>query len=323
MERIGKIINSNIHLYNIAVQYYKFKAGPIVYDYPSALNMELTTLCNSKCVFCAHEHFIKSGLRKNISMPYEEALRNLDWLDKYLMGKKPKEFIPVGLGEPLLYPYLPEILNMAKTKWPNVQTTINTNCIALTPKNFTKLINKDLDTITLSLCFSEPENHKKGMGIDAYTQVTTNIKNFLLAKGNYKPRACIHIFDTVENRPHLKEHITRWEPLLNANDMVRYVRMCDNTKKYVTKSKKSKCKQPEYMLMVGVDGTVYPCCTGVWRPNDGSLSLGNTYENPLTVRERAERFRKEIENGSFEKCQGCCQIEDISVSGLHAFQGFD
>lgn len=100
-----------------------------------------------------------------------------------ILKKRDKPLLnPVGLGEPLLYPNLAGALNYWR-KTTGGTITLNTNGMLL-DQNASKLIlncmNREGDIfIIISLNASKAEAYRIFTGVDLYSKVVENIKQFL------------------------------------------------------------------------------------------------------------------------------------------------
>ena len=93
--------------------------------YPLLCNYYITTKCNARCAFC--DIYKKKGIHANLN----DIKSNLHDLKK--LGIR---FIDFTGGEPLLHPYIHDILKCAKKM--GFITTVTTNCI-LYPSHYRKI----------------------------------------------------------------------------------------------------------------------------------------------------------------------------------------
>lgn len=273
----------------------------------SVLNLELTTRCNSRCSFCAHQQIIGSGIRPSKDMSLEMAKKCIDWYAK--LGKETVlKFVPVGLGEPLLYPHLIEVMTYAKKVFPNCQTYANTNGIALKGELADELIDNALDGLTLSLCFVDGADYAKKMRTEQYDAVVKNMRSFLLAKGNCKPACVVHVFDIPENKSKLGRWVRGWGPYLNKNDRLsiyHYVELLATHERLITKWP---CSEVDgfYGIIIDVDGYVYPCCSSLWKEEYKELRLSDLTKDPQELPSKLREFRKEFPP---RPCHHCAILE--------------
>lgn len=149
------------------------------------LRIILTTKCNYQCRYC----FAEGEKEKN------EKITDIEGLKKII--KVGKEFginkIKLTGGEPLLYPYMEELLNyIRKVEIPYVDLT--TNMSLLTEKNI-KLLNKyDVNAITLSLNTLDEEKFKYLSNFSNFELIMQNLKN-TVQQFNGKIRVNCVVFD--------------------------------------------------------------------------------------------------------------------------------
>lgn len=147
-----------------------FKAQELYPDYTGkTLNIEITTKCNEKCIYCYHE---ARGAHKKI--------KNIDEDFFYRVTKEAYDLgiTDVGLymaGEPLLNPKVYDYVRYLKELgFPYVY--ISTNGLLCTPENLRKLVEAGIDSIKFSLAGATRDTFFKHHGVDAFELVRDNIK---------------------------------------------------------------------------------------------------------------------------------------------------
>lgn len=256
----------------------RFRSANHLPPYPSDLNLELTTYCNNHCLFCTHDRLMQSKQRKQMHMPIEQAKYALDKM-RMMTQTEQVNIGLVGLGESLLYPDLFEVLTYARSLFPQSHIGLNTNGLLLTSEIGQNLINSSLDKLRVSLDYATPETYRQYCGVDGYDVVVKNTRAFLKLKGNRKPVVAIHIFSHPANRGCEARFFKEWKPFLNDDDTCMIEKYLPFTKDKTTLRHKRTCNQIRQIMMVSVEGYVYPCCLGVWMPHDNELALGHISEN--------------------------------------------
>lgn len=132
------------------------------------LQLETTTICNGKCIFCPHHKFEEFGTISDEL--YEKIVREASELPSL------KLFIPMLTGEPLCDKKFVERLKFARARMPWVILEFYTNGSFLT-----RDIINELKTITdlhisVSLNGITPETRKQMMGLDDYWDVIKSMK---------------------------------------------------------------------------------------------------------------------------------------------------
>lgn len=133
------------------------------------LNIEITSKCNEKCIYCFHDINGSHGKMKNI--------------DSELFYRVTKEAYELGVtdvglylsGEPLLNPDVYDYVKYLKDigfKY----VYLSTNGLLCTPQNLRKLVEAGIDSIKFSLAAATKENFLKHHGVDAFEVVKENVK---------------------------------------------------------------------------------------------------------------------------------------------------
>jgi len=275
----------------------------------TAVGIEVTTYCNSHCDFCSHETTI-GKFRPMGHMPLDMAERSMNYL-KRVDGGRILKFSPVGLGETLMYPHLPEVMRMAKDKFPEAQTFANTNCISLRGKVAEDLIDADMDVIVFSMCFVGEKDYQRRLHTNYYGQVSENIKNFLKMKGDRRPSVKIHVFNLPENKRLMWKWVAKWSPLLNDNDHLSvypYVELV-NTEENRNPDNFPCPEIKNYgSVMIDLQGNLTPCCSALWKQNYDGLIMGHVDDgHPELVGGRLDAFRK---NPPCDTCRRCAILQD-------------
>lgn len=114
--------------------------------------IEVTQVCNFNCLWC----YAGSGrhLTKPKSMSWEEVTRVIDILIN--SGIKQVTF---GGGEPLLYPYLPALINKLTTE--GIVVNVTTNGYFLTDELARELKESGLNQVQMDIESVQPEDHDR------------------------------------------------------------------------------------------------------------------------------------------------------------------
>jgi MoaA/NifB/PqqE/SkfB family radical SAM enzyme len=104
-------------------------------DYPVDINFELTTACNLKCKYCPRHELVRNGIRSVGNMDYDLMSKIIRDLSK--ISDRKFSISPVGLGEPLLYPEIYDVLRLLRNRFQKAHIHINTNALLL-DKDFSK-----------------------------------------------------------------------------------------------------------------------------------------------------------------------------------------
>ncbi len=165
---------------------------------PLACGMYITNICNLRCSSC---NIWRKPIKKTI--PKERAFFLVDEL-----GHNGCFYFSISGGEPLLVPYLPELLQRAKSVGIDY-THLVTNGMSLTPKKARQFNQSGLDEISISIDgpkAAHDERRGQEGAYDAAMQAVENIHNYapkikivlntILSPKN--PEHCLHVVQMAE-----------------------------------------------------------------------------------------------------------------------------
>ena len=99
-------------------------------------------------------------------MKDETVDRVLVELEKIHKAKIPVYFLPMGLGEPLVYENLFKIYERIKRISQKIPITMTTNGIDLTEKYCNNILSTGVDEVSISLNSKNASEYKQHMGLD-------------------------------------------------------------------------------------------------------------------------------------------------------------
>ncbi len=142
---------------------------------PKIAQIDLTGKCNNNCIGCwVHSPFIKNPPRdKNISLSFSEVRRLIN--DLADLGTE--EIYLSGAGEPFLHPEILEIVELIKMR--NLRLNIITNFILFDEQKAKKLLELDVDMLTVSIWAATPEVYIKthpGKTKEDFYKIKDNLK---------------------------------------------------------------------------------------------------------------------------------------------------
>ena len=169
-------------------------AGNAAFCGPQIVQIDLTGRCNNKCVGCwVHSPYIKHPPRdknKTLNFKIAESLIN----DLAAMGTQ--EVILSGAGEPLLYPWIKQIISMIKEK--GLRLNLISNAILLDSSVAKLLLNAQVDLLTVSIWAGNKEAYLRthpGKNNDDFRKITDNLKlldDLKLQASSHLPRIKIY-----------------------------------------------------------------------------------------------------------------------------------
>ncbi len=286
--------------------------------WPTEIAIEASTYCNAKCKNCTHEKLIESGNRVQSIVNIQTIfyrIRKCKLITLLFHVNVSGGVSPVGLGEPLIHPDIIQIISYMKLFFPVVG--INTNASLLSDQLARQIIKTNLDYIYLSLSYFDKEIYEREIGLN-YDVTVRNICNFLEIRKKEKScgKAIIHIFDnSLNSNEDIKRFKDKFRPLLQKQDALeirQYIEFVKNeTKTRVLKRNDIKpCYELWQVLMVDVDGNLYPCCMGLWKETDQYLVIGNIKDSIVTIIEQLKRLRNQQFEGNFDSCLQCGTLKN-------------
>lgn len=121
------------------------KKKSLVLPYPNSLMLELTNHCQLRCITCAREYAYGKEMEKG-NMPIAQARKVIDETHVYLdrLGL-------TGLGEPLIYPDLKEIVSYIRERNKGISIFLSTNAELPNALELLEPIANDIDTLQISI----------------------------------------------------------------------------------------------------------------------------------------------------------------------------
>jgi wyosine [tRNA(Phe)-imidazoG37] synthetase (radical SAM superfamily) len=161
-------------------------------EHVKSYSIELSSICNAKCVFCSYPAISLSG--RDLGNMTENIFRHAY---KFIKDSPTKSvsFTPIT-GEFFVnskwHVYLQSILNLAEVKY----VGIITNGILLTPQNIDRLLKlKNLSKIGLSISVGgiTKEEYKESYGVDKFNRVLRNINSLLFSLNNMEANIPVRV----------------------------------------------------------------------------------------------------------------------------------
>ena len=260
-------------------------------DTPYNISIEASSLCNFRCVYCAHSDPNHGVYEGNMSWElFERVIRDIKEFPQ-----KIKLIETFCFGEPLCNPRLADMI--ATIRHENIADKINftTNGALFTPKRIDEILAAGVDTIRISLQGLDEEGYRKICGANIkFVDFLANLRYLYNNRGKCKVRmkiANIAIRDIPDGEKKFEEMFGDMadsifvEHILPIYDCVDYDKVdksikdnAINGRGNVKQTEMHKvCHRPFYRLRVAADGKVTAfCCDS---PND--FVYGNIYENNL------------------------------------------
>jgi len=282
---------------------------------PTFIQIEPTTKCNFNCIMCTRKTLNQKRLNKDLTLEeFKEILRQIPTVRKIKLQ---------GLGEPLMNPYLHEIVAYGRELGISFTTTVNGSL--LSGRNL-EMILQFFDEVVISLDTTDRERYSMIRGHKMYDDIIKNIKECVKRKRETMRRINIGINSVISHLnydeiPKLVElskslgvdyisivEVENWKiptekgyvyeaSFINKAREVKqkiheYVEMCrkEGFTIYFSSSEKRKlkCRWPFDSCFITVDGYVTPCCI---RMDPEAINFGNIFEKPFKKIWNSEKYR--------------------------------
>jgi sulfatase maturation enzyme AslB (radical SAM superfamily) len=182
------------------------------------LMIELSTVCNARCVFCPHP-----------TMEREKRIMDEDLFELIVKRVLEEKIKPTVIdlfheGEPLADRRLPERIKRLKALFPSSKVRIYSNFALASPEKIDELLDSGLDTILISLNAATKESHREIMGLD-FEKTVRNVE-MLLEKRKAK-KSSLHVTLSFviceQNRSEVNEFSRTWKRKVNRINFQRAI----------------------------------------------------------------------------------------------------
>lgn len=294
-------------------------------DTPYNIVMETSSLCNAKCVYCAHSKDLPGFFEGNMTM---ELFRHI-MRDVHDFPHKVKLFEMFGFGEPLCNPNLAEMISIARKEKVVEKINFTTNGLLFNKENIDQILKAGVDTIRVSLQGLDSQTYEKVCGVKInFNRYINNLRYLYEHRGNCKIRmkiADVSIKDIPDGRKIFENifgpiadsiFVERIIPIYDAVDYSDDVyKSAINGREDIQQNQFHKvCQRPFYRLRVGADGKVTAACCDT--PND--IYLGDINEQSLldiwNGQKRKALLKMQLEGRRFDvpECKNCILPNDIT-----------
>ena len=303
--------------------------------YPLHVDLELTFACNLRCPMCIIS-LPKDELREwgnqRAKMTLETARRLID--EGVREGQASLGLN--GTNEPLLTPYLVEIIEYAKSQG-ILDIMFNTNGFLLTEELSHRLIDSGLTRIMFSLDAITRETYDQIRVRSDFERVMKNIETFLRVKrqkGAILPLVRVSFVKMSINEHELEAFVDHWSEKVDFLSIQQYGNPFQGGDKAAKEELRAigidfqfdelfRCPQPWVRALVRNDGTVLPCCAFLGM----KLDMGNIGRNSLKELWQGTHWRQ-MRNlhrqGRYQEepvCKECKESRDGEYEELLAIGG--
>jgi len=307
-----------------------------VLGHPTFIQVEVSNICNLKCIMCPIEDYQPAKKRKLTLDEFQRIISQFPFLNSIGL---------FGLGEPLNNPRICEMIKICKSK--QIYTEMVTNGTLLNEKRRSELIDSGLDRLFISIDSIEPENYESVRKGAKFETVIENVKELIRQRkslGKSHPSVGIVVVLMNRNGRELTK-IMNFVYQLGVNSLIikglntayfepsklQYtgdeleeafsLREAFKSKGFDIQfsfphkdNKQARCHWPWMAAFVTVNGDITPCCNC---PDPMTLSFGNLFQQPFLEiwnNQRYRDFRTALRKEIPPLCRSC---PDYSFDYLH------
>ena len=292
---------------NKVTHYFRKLSGSLEVAHPSTIMLEVTNHCNLHCITCPREYDYGKEMDKgdmNIALLKRLVDEAYPYIDSIGL---------TGMGEPLLYPHLPEALEYIKSKNRGILTNISTNATLPRAPEIIDAIKTNLDTIQISIdgIGDVYNNIRKNADYDDFIDKVTQIQsltkdsetdltfNMVVVKENYHQMSELIELAAEKGFANLTFTIFNLASVTDVGlEYYEFFKLPEFREAYRQAQEKTKqhpeldvffqdidrpgsfqnCPFPWTHFYVTWNGEVPPCCA---KPFPKELSFGSVVEQPL------------------------------------------
>lgn len=278
--------------------------------FPEILEIELTSMCNKRCIMCQRQWMDFTKVRGNLSM---------DLLEKVLenVGDRDIQINLGGLGEGLLVEELPLFFARIKEYNKKIKTGFNTNAKLLTESKYNWLLDGRVDYLSISLDAPTKQEYEWLIQDNDFELVVENSDKFLLYKKrvNSNLHVTVHCFNIPRFHKYIPDFIKQWEDkcdFVQVRELVNWAGVVPVNKFGIEKNCHGICKRPFVSLAIDTEGKYHKCCGTFYLEDDCETIWNQTIEDYWNG-ERMEKFRKAMLSEKFSESSPCANCTARSI----------
>lgn len=266
------------NLLRFLVHRYRYEIYPQTFtrdSYPPYLQIEPTSFCNFRCVFCFQSNLNFSQKKNGFMghMTFETFREIIDQAENKI------EFISLASrGEPLICRDIEKMLLYTRNKFLNLK--INTNASVLTESKIHSILQSGIKTLVFSADAADEKLYEKLRVNGNFKKIIKNIRLFKEIREKHYPRAKIITRVSgvkVNESQNFEDMKNFWSDFV---DQVAFVDYCPWEDVYSSKKNELKkpCTELWRRMYVWWDGVVNPCEVDF----KSSLTVGKIYKNDIS-----------------------------------------
>lgn len=302
----------------------KIELGKKVMDYncnpefPKNMLLEVTNICNDRCIFCAN----RKSTRKKGYINYEKALKILH--EAYENGTREVGFY--ATGEPLINKDLEKYIKYAKDIGYEY-TYITTNGVLLGEERANSLLEAGIDSIKFSINAVNKKDYILVHGKDDFEVVVENLRNLSKLRKKYKFKlyiSCILTNQTVNSKKEFIDYFYQYVDEIwfdNCSNIGGY--MCELDELVAVNRdarhhfKNNICPIIFKNLYVTYEGYLTMCCTDFQNylvvANLDNESLYNAWNNKYAVKLRKCHIEHKLDGLLCNNCMLNCEKDIVPL----------
>lgn len=243
---------------------------------PFNLVIELTNLCNARCVMCPHQ-----SMKRPLKIMDDKTFNLLINRLKHDQLKLNKILIS-GMGEPLTDQNL--FNRLTRLKEFKIPIKLYTNASLMTEKYAKEIVDLGIEEINISFNGATPNTYNQVMGLN-YAKTNANILNLLAIKQNNAsklPKIQISLIITKENEKQVNQYLATWQ---NKVDLVTVSKshqwgggvQVESGFSHNKNSRTYPCRSLWHTITIDSSGNIVICC----RDYESQVILGNLSNSSL------------------------------------------
>lgn len=257
LSRISRLSISEFPRYCEYRYWYNLKEGLEPRAFPACLNIEVTSVCNYRCVMCYQidKEFTKKSNGYMGSMNFELFKRIIDDAEGNV------EAVTIASrGEPLLCKNLQQMLDYCGNKFLDLK--LNTNASLLTAEKSRMLLGSGINTLVFSIDSADPQTYEKIRVNGSFDKVKANLETFEEIRRNEFPNKNLGVRLSGVKLNDSQTHDKLVEIFGSSVDEVALVpyqpweRAYDNLTSY---NQTQPCSEMYRNMYIWWDGKVNPC----------------------------------------------------------------
>jgi organic radical activating enzyme len=231
--------------------------------YPKQVVLEVTNLCNLKCLHC---HFHGQGAPSRRTRGHMQSAVWEKVLDELAEWAQPVSLLTHGAGEPLLYPGLEALLERAG-RIPNIGVGFMTNGMLLTQGWIDLLVDLPLQALALSIDGVDPATHDLYRRNADLRTIEANVERLITAKeqkGSALPELTFNMVAYPEISGQERDFVRKWLPQASQVTVAAF-RPIGSRKLWAREGQvpERPCPMLYDQCVIGVDGSVGLCCEDI------------------------------------------------------------